>query len=88
MNIKVLCPICDWEPDGRPHWECTCGCVWNTFDTSAKCPKCNKVWEDTQCPGPGGPGGCGRWSKHIDWYRNLTDEIRREMAKIFEKANV
>ena len=81
MQIKIACPTCEWEPDGGPHWCCICGYEWNTFETSGKCPACSKIWEDTQCPGPGGPGGCGTWSKHIDWYRNLDTALKLALDK-------
>jgi hypothetical protein len=86
MKIEISCPKCNWEPDGRPYWKCSCGHRWNTFDTSGKCPVCAKTWADTQCPTP--PGGCGKWSKHIDWYRNLDVEMRREIEKILQTQPV
>ena len=67
-EIEIKCPKCAWQPDGGYYWECACGMVWNTFETQGVCPKCNKRWLDTQCPGPGYPGGCGEWSPHVDWY--------------------
>lgn len=88
MKIEIACPKCDWEPDDNSLWQCTCGHLWNTFETSGKCPKCAKVWADTQCLGPGFPGGCGSWSKHIDWYRNLDNQMRKEIEKILKEAPV
>ena len=88
MKVEIACPKCNWEPDGGSHWQCSCGHKWNTFETAAKCPNCAKVWADTQCPGPGRPGGCGGWSKHIDWYRNLDSVIRKEMESIFNEVPV
>lgn len=61
-DFKIECPRCEWEPDGKAYWRCSCGHVWNTFDTKAKCPACNKQWEDTYCP------GCGLTSPHKEWY--------------------
>jgi hypothetical protein len=84
MKIEISCPKCNWEPDGGPYWRCTCGQRWNTFATAGKCPKCAKVWSLTQCPGPYFPEGCGTWSKHIDWYKNLGEEMRKEIEKILE----
>jgi hypothetical protein len=81
MEIKILCPKCDWEPDGGPHWECTCGHHWNVFDTGGKCPSCSKIWIETQCPS--NIGGCNAWSPHIDWYRNLDDIIREMVEEAF-----
>ena len=67
-NITIRCPRCDWHPDGNKYWICSCGHVWNTFNTVGNCPSCERNWEHTQCPGPGFPGGCGAFSKHEDWY--------------------
>ncbi|MBC8111190.1 MAG: hypothetical protein H7Y04_09050 [Verrucomicrobia bacterium] len=69
MNTEIECPKCKWKPDGGAYWQCRCGTSWNTFDTQGICPNCKKRWKDTQCPGPGFPGGCGAWSPHVDWYK-------------------
>jgi hypothetical protein len=61
-NIKVECPKCEWQPDGKIYWKCSCGHSWNTFETRAKCPACNKQWETTRCP------GCGKSTPHEEWY--------------------
>jgi hypothetical protein len=61
-NFIIECPKCEWQPDGKPHWSCSCGHTWNTFDTKGKCPSCNKQWEVTYCP------GCGHTSTRKDWY--------------------
>ncbi len=63
--MKIACPKCQWEPPAGARWTCTCGQVWNTFDTHGRCPGCSQVWRDTQCL------ACYRWSKHHDWYRDL-----------------
>lgn len=42
------------------------------------------IWEETQCPRSDYPPGCGAWSKHIDWYRNLDDQIRTEIEKVLQ----
>ena len=81
-EVEILCPKCDWKPDGGLYWMCKCGTHWNTFETAGKCPKCGKIWEETQCPGPGDPGGCGSWSPHIDWYKNLDEKLRKELEKV------
>jgi len=62
MTTLIECPTCNWQPDGEPHWTCTCGYSWNTFETRAQCPKCNTQWETTSCP------GCGKSSPRNDWY--------------------
>jgi hypothetical protein len=82
MKVEIRCPKCNWEPDGGPYWQCSCGFKWNTFDTAGKCPNCLKVWVVTQCP------PCGKWSKHIAWYRNLDDEMRKEIEKILQEGLV
>ena len=84
-GIEILCPKCGWKPDGHAHWECTCGHVWNTFETAGKCPNCAKRWDDTQCPGPNFGPGCGKWSKHIEWYKGLEKATVREAEKILER---
>ncbi|WP_204376191.1 hypothetical protein [Hymenobacter coccineus] len=48
-SLAIYCPRCHWEPDGGAHWQCTCGCVWNTFETAAVCPRCQRRWRDTDC---------------------------------------
>lgn len=35
----------------------------------------------TQCLGPQ-VGGCGEWSPHLDWYRNLDEWLKEEIEKI------
>ncbi len=77
---KIACPKCNWEPDGGAYWVCTCGHIWNTFDTAARCPKCNKQWEDTQCINHA--GGCGQFSPHIDWYKHLDEWLKKELKTI------
>ena len=41
---------------------CTCGHVWNTFDTGGVCPGCLYQWTVTACL------SCDRWSAHSEWY--------------------
>ncbi|MDB5234989.1 MAG: hypothetical protein JWR44_1982 [Hymenobacter sp.] len=72
-TIAIYCPHCYWEPDGGAHWVCTCGCVWNTFDTAAVCPQCRYRWQVTGCPP--GPGGCGVYAPHIGWYHGLREQV-------------
>lgn len=86
MELKIACPKCDWEPDGGSHWSCSCGHKWNTFETYGKCPNCTRVWRDTRCPGPA--GGCGGWSKHVDWYRNLDDIMREQIEELLKEETV
>jgi hypothetical protein len=59
---RIRCPKCRWSPTKHDRWACSCGHVWNTFDTAGRCPRCDKQWRDTQCM------KCIRWSPHEDWY--------------------
>lgn len=68
-KTRIRCPKCDWEPDGQPYWQCHCGCVWDTFQTQARCPSCNFRHEKTQCI------SCDELSLHIDWYEGLDSVI-------------
>jgi len=82
-DIRIRCPKCDWEPDGKPYWQCTCGHVWDTFSTGGRCPSCAKVWEDTDCISHA--GGCGKTSPHLDWYEGLEDIVAQLKAEILER---
>jgi len=73
-HIEIYCPRCHWEPDGKPHWQCSCGTKWDTFSTGARCPGCGKVWGYTQCVSRI-KGGCASRSPHMDWYHGLTDIV-------------
>lgn len=65
---RIRCPRCAWEPDGRKLWQCdACSAVFDTFETRAHCPKCEKSWRWTQCI------SCGAESDHAAWY---VDEER------------
>lgn len=87
MNaIRIRCPKCEWEPDGKPYWVCTCEHKWDTFSTGGRCPACHKVWEDTRCPSSG--GGCHEWSPHLDWYENLDDAVQEISAEIIESIRL
>ena len=83
-SIRIRCPQCHWEPDGKPYWRCSCGYVWNTFATGGRCPKCARVWEDTQCIKRA--GGCAKWSPHLDWYEDLDDVVDEINEELREKA--
>lgn len=74
----IECPNCNWQPDGEAHWACSCGHSWNTFDTKAKCPKCNTQWETTSCP------GCSKTSPHSDWYVDTTIPKEADTPEIAE----
>ena len=77
-RISIYCPNCHWEPDGGKHWQCSCGCVWDTFETAAVCPQCRRRWRMTVCPPT--PGGCDVPSPHIDWYHGL-DALIEELVE-------
>lgn len=78
QSNKIACPLCKWEPASQDKWYCTCGCIWNTFDTAAKCPKCSKQWKTTQCL------VCHKHSPHEDWYRGLSQHVQEELNSIFQ----
>ena len=87
-NIRIRCPKCSWEPDGLPHWRCSCGYRWDTFSTGGRCPSCHKVWEETQCVPPI-IGGCLQLSPHLDWYEGLDDIInalKESIRKMWEEV--
>lgn len=76
-ELQIRCPKCEWEPDGRPHWQCSCGHIWNTFDTQGKCPKCKMIHRSTQCIPFA--GGCSGISPHHDWYADLENISLEEL---------
>ena len=82
-EIKIHCPKCHWEPDGKPYWQCTCGHNWDTFSTGGRCPSCAKVWEETQCIPHA--GGCDKISPQLDWYVGLDDIVAQLKAEILER---
>ena len=75
-EVYIACPKCDWEPDSNSLWGCSCGHIWNTFDTGGRCPSCKRQWTETQCL------SCAEWSPHLDWYRNLDDWLQDEIEEI------
>ncbi len=66
-SAAQCCPSCQWVPLETDRWACTCGHRWNTFDTGARCPSCDKHWKTTTCL------SCKATSPHDDWY---VDETR------------
>lgn len=61
-GLRIRCPRCGWKPGREDRWSCTCGCVWNTFETGGVCPECLRQWTSTQCL------SCQLWSPHSEWY--------------------
>jgi hypothetical protein len=61
---NIRCPICGWTPSKEDRWACSCGHIWNTFDTGGVCPACLLKWAYTCCL------KCQLWSPHSDWYKN------------------
>jgi hypothetical protein len=59
---RIRCPRCGWRPGREDRWECHCGCVWNTFETQARCPDCGFQHRATQCH------ACEAMSPHDAWY--------------------
>jgi hypothetical protein len=76
--MEIHCPKCRWKPTPEARWTCRCRNVWNTFETGGQCPKCRKVWRDTQCL------ACSQWSRHHDWYHDLppVDELIQEIEVV------
>jgi predicted RNA-binding Zn-ribbon protein involved in translation (DUF1610 family) len=63
---RIRCPLCGWQPDGKPYWGCEkCLTAFDTFKTHAHCPKCGNSWIYTQCI------ACHKLSLHEAWYENL-----------------
>ncbi len=75
--MYIACPKCDWRPDASARWGCTCGQVWNTFETHGVCPGCGKAWKVTQCH------VCHQWSDHEDWYHDDDDPTVEEYLSQF-----
>jgi hypothetical protein len=37
---RIRCPLCGWSPRKEDLWSCSCGHLWNTFDTGGVCLQC------------------------------------------------
>ena len=63
-RMRIRCPQCQWEPRPQDTWCCSPGCghVWNTFETRALCPGCNRQWTHTACL------RCDAMPPHDAWY--------------------
>jgi hypothetical protein len=61
--LVIACPKCNWQPEGGEQWQCSCGHIWDTFETAGECPACYKQWQDTWCL------TCHCPSEHAAWYR-------------------
>ena len=73
QEANIRCPKCEWKPLPDSTWGCDCGHAWNTFDTYGQCPRCRKVWKNTQCL------TCAKWSPHADWYLDLGEVVLEEL---------
>ncbi len=83
--MKIACPKCNWEPDGKPYWACSdCGTAWDTFSTAARCPTCKRQYKITACILHA--GGCTEASPHLDWYTDLDRLLEEELAKLRERV--
>ena len=73
MATRIFCPICSWAPAAHDRWQCRPGCytIWNTFETHARCPGCQKQWKVTYCL------ACGIGSLHEEWYHDDEQETER-----------
>jgi hypothetical protein len=77
QQVRIRCPKCDWEPDGKPRWACSvCKTRWNTFETKGQCPACGKIYTETSCSSTG--GGCGESSPHSEWYEYYNEPVKSE----------
>jgi hypothetical protein len=72
-KITVCCPSCNWKPDNKAHWKCTCGTQWNAFESLGKCPTCSKQWAYTQCVEE--VGGCNHFAPIEEWYQGLNEVV-------------
>jgi predicted amidophosphoribosyltransferase len=65
----VACPACGTPPLVGAMWSCGpdgCGFLFDTFETKARCPKCEAHFAVTWCP------TCGKPSPHRAWYRGAS----------------
>ncbi len=86
-DIRIACPNCDWEPDGRAHWVCdACFTVWDTFDTTGICPGCRKQFTHTDCVPTA--GGCPTNSPHLDWYHGLDEWVAEQLELVAEVVEI
>jgi hypothetical protein len=64
---QFRCPLCGWSPRKDDRWSCSCGHIWNTFDTGGVCPACAYQWTVTTCL------SCEQRSPHSDWYEKVGE---------------
>ncbi len=60
-HTDLRCPACLTPPPAVPAWTCTCGARFDTFATQARCPRCQRIFEQTQCL------ACGRQAPLAAW---------------------
>jgi hypothetical protein len=85
-SLHICCPKCQWEPDGKPYWQCSCSHQFDAFASAGSCPSCGKEWEFTQCVDFA--GGCNHISPHLDWYSNLRQIASEALEVLYEKVEV
>jgi hypothetical protein len=80
MATSIYCPKCEWAPGPHDRWMCHPGCltVWNTFETRARCPGCQKQWQVTACL------RCHAFSPHEDGYHD-RDEVPEHADDAFDR---
>ena len=76
--MRIACPKCNFSPSPKMLWQCHPGCGhrWHTFATHGVCPRCSKMWHDTQCP------HCKLWSPIDDWYHDDISERQASLQEI------
>jgi hypothetical protein len=84
-SIRIRCPKCNWEPDGKPYWQCQCGHQFDTFATAGRCPSCSKEWEYTQCVDFA--GGCNDFAPHMEWYQGLDKVVEELKEGLYERVD-
>jgi len=58
----IACPTCKVSPPRGAFWACpVCRVAFDTFDTSATCPRCNVTFPTTMCP------TCRKPSPYAEW---------------------
>jgi hypothetical protein len=64
-HIGFACPMCHAAPPAGPYWKCSCGHLFDTFETGAVCPGCGKSFGSTACLDCGAQSPLSKWQ--IPW---------------------